>query len=504
MGLVYIGLDISKGYSDLVPLDAAGTRLPGAGRYDDTAQGHQAVKLALDVIRKSQPEVRFVIGVEATGGLERNWLRGFRSWAHEGDRIHKINPLVVKRYLQQDLHRTVTDASSALGIAEYLASGRAPRESTPADPDEGARTLYRHLCNLIGTMIRFKNELQALLSSANPELVRYASQGIPQWLRRVLLRYPTAERLGRARTTTLAQIPYLTAERAERIVEAARSSVASLCDPATEATIRSLIRWLGELDEEINRGKAALIARMEGDVEVRRLTTIPGIGAWTAVLLRLEYGSFKRFHSAAAVVAFAGLDPVLRQSGDSERRYAISHRGRSSIRAGLYMAARTAVRCNPAVGELYARIRQKTNRDDVAITACMAKLLKIAYACVVSEKDYDPDYHRKCKERHEAAPGPDVQPLSDAGSGTATPATGSVDAPISHRERRRRIQKPTWSRVNSSPSIASESGRATPQGVDTGEPGAVSEGEVASPPQAGKPRKVRGRVATSGQHAIRT
>src|SRR5947208_15767117 len=197
LSTIYLGVDASKGYADLCFLNDAHSILHPSARFDDTPAGHAGVRQAFAEIRTRQPGVSFQVGVEASGGLERNWLRLLHSLG-EDCRVFHVNPLVVKRFLDQDLHRNTTDPISARGIAAYLRDGtrkaQLPDERYPA----GTRTLYRYVANSMQRAARIRNELQSLLPSVHPDLVRFCRQGIPAWVLQLLVRYPTVSSLCRA------------------------------------------------------------------------------------------------------------------------------------------------------------------------------------------------------------------------------------------------------------------------------------------------------------------
>src|SRR5213079_3132171 len=116
--------------------------------------------------------------------------------------------------------------------------------------------------------------------------------------------------------------------------------------------------------------------------------------------LRLEYVSMTRFHSDNAVVAFAGLDPRSHQSGDTETQHGISHRGRSAIRAQLYMAALTAIQHNPVIRAFYLHLCAQGKEHLTAVTACMAKMLRLAYACMITDQPFDADQAAATRQRY--------------------------------------------------------------------------------------------------------
>jgi hypothetical protein len=250
----------------------------------------------------------------------------------------------------------------------------------------------------------------------------------------LLVQTPTAEALGRADADTLAKIPYLTRARAFGLITAARRSVGALREAATATVVTTLAEEALRLNEKIASLKREVCRLLKDDPVIPILTSLPGIGLWTACCLRLECGRFERFHSAAAVVAYAGLNPRVFESGDGVTRIGISRRGRSTIRAALYMAVLTAIRDNPPIAAFYGRLRQRGKTHLQAACACMSKLLRIAYACVRRGERFDPERHLKVAQR-EARPAPTAaaETLPDGAV-----AVGALEAPVTRREAKRR------------------------------------------------------------------
>jgi transposase len=444
MPTLYLGVDVSKGYVDCCFLNEVGSVLPGSGRFDDTPAGHAALQQQLDQLTARSPQTTWQIGLESTGGLERNWVRFFQ----EGSpgRLYRLNPLVVKQFLARELHRNRTDPHSARGIAQYLREGlRAGASLAPTLEEEGPRLLYRLVRQTLQRQTQVKNQLQSLLPTVHPDLVPYARRELSAWLLRLLEAYPTSAALAQAAPAAVARIPYLTLSRANTLVAAAQASVAALRDPATGLVVATLAQEVRHLAQQIDTLKQQLRQRFAADPTVLLLTSLPGVGVWTAVCLRLEYGLFTRFHSAAAVVAFAGLDPLQDQSGDGQRQRGISHRGRRQIRAVLWMAVQAALQQETPLRPFYQQLRGRGKSHGQAMTACMAKLLRWAYAVVVSGQPFQSGPARAASADPAAAPpagaGSEPAPTTDrpreADRG-ADPAHGSWQAPVSRREERRR------------------------------------------------------------------
>ncbi|MGY4706879.1 IS110 family RNA-guided transposase [Candidatus Bipolaricaulota sp. J31] len=184
---------------------------------------------------------------------------------------------------------------------------------------------------------------------------------------------------------------YVQAQKARIACQQLREALSH--DPATPTEI------LEELGQEIGRLKAReeeMLAwaqtYIEGDEEAGRahalLLTIPGVGWVTATVL---VALFRRYAGAnrGEIVALVGLDPVEHRSGSSVRgKSRISKRGDSFTRKILYQATLAAVRFNPAVREVYRRLKGKGKPEKVARIAAARKLLLIAHAVYKTGQPY--------------------------------------------------------------------------------------------------------------------
>ena len=126
------------------------------------------------------------------------------------------------------------------------------------------------------------------------------------------------------------------------------------------------------------------------------VTTVPGIGPITAAIIESELGEAKRFENANQVRAFAGLDPSVYPSGKFDGNHGhISKRGSPRLRKGLYRAALSASRVNPACRELYERLTAKGKAHRSALTAVSAKRLVQSWAVLREGKGFQvPERYR--------------------------------------------------------------------------------------------------------------
>ena len=440
MECIAIGIDVSKGRVDIAIINQSGTLLTGSGGYDDTRAGHDRLSSVLRDLRREHPEARLIAGVEATGGYERTWVAFFRREQQAGRTVvmHRLNPLAVKRFLEADLHRKVDDAQAARGIARYLLERR--RLANPqAIPLDGRVVFYRMIRGQIEARATLRQRFQSLLSAANPELVQYCDTGLPQWLLLVCRQYPTAALLSRCHLKTLASIPHVGAEKAEHLREAAKTSTAALDDDGTAAAMTLLIEELLHLDARIVDLQSSLITMMKTDPDVARIDSIPGIGPWSAVTLKLEIGDPERFADVRQLMAWAGLDPRVDESGDGVVARGISHRGNAHLRAILFPLVMAAMQHHPVVGDFIRRKIGEGKPKKVAMVAGAAKLLRIIFALMVTKKDHDPTYeaNRQAKAKAKAENRQQQRQTQPADPDISKPSV-DLAAPISARERQRR------------------------------------------------------------------
>ena len=119
--------------------------------------------------------------------------------------------------------------------------------------------------------------------------------------------------------------------------------------------------------------------------------TIPGIGKTTGASIISEIGNISNFSSATKLIAFAGLDPKLKESGTYQGRTPISKRGSKYLRGAIWYSAMVICRVNPEFKKQYTERRNKGKSHRYAITAAANKLTKIIYHVLKNNCPFDPE-----------------------------------------------------------------------------------------------------------------
>lgn len=440
----YLGIDVSKGYADFVILDSKKHPVCESFQLDDTFDGHCGLYSYLETFYKHHPGAKIRAALESTGGYENNWFHALLKFQSFFDlETAHLNPLGVYANSRADMKRIVTDKISARSIAEFLISHPEKVSYHRQAYLSGLRKQWGFIKMLTKQKTQLLNQLESLLYSANPELLVYCKDGKADWVLKLLIRYPTAARLARARVTSVAKIPYVSLERAKELINDAKKSVASSTDAATGQLITATVKQILDLKKVIT-SQSKIMARDCSLPEVALLKTFPGISDSSAVGLMLQIQSIERFPSVKKLAAFFGLHPVFKTSGDGSSGFRMSKQGNKEVRRILFMIVLNAILCNPVIRDLYQERVQKGMNKMAAIGLCMHKTLRIIYGMLKHNRAFDSQIDRKNRERgfkvlRNAGPNPHKRIRRYQGF--------DPKAPISRRQKRKRKE---WEQASQS------------------------------------------------------
>jgi len=388
----YLGIDVSKGYADFTLLDDEKNQLEKTFQLDDTRQGHDALKKLLIAMPKKYGLAQIYCALESTGGFENNWHHSILQWSKDFPlKVVRLNPYVVKSNTTATLKRNVTDALSSRYIAEYLItqSKSIKYDELPSSVDYSAfRSLNNHINLQKRQCSQLINELKSVLYSVFPELLRYCKDSVPGWVLEVLIKCPSCTEIAKASVAKLCRINFVDQAKANSIISKSKSSVAARSNPADAFLVRQLAKDILQKQEAIKELKTYLSSQCNGD-EVDLLTSICGIGKYTACVAIIEIENINRFSSPKKLVSYFGLHPELKDSGDKKVVYRMSKRGRASMRGALFMCAQTAVMHDPHIKKIYHKHRSKGFNHKQAIGVVMQKLLRIIWGVLTHRLAYN-------------------------------------------------------------------------------------------------------------------
>jgi transposase len=147
--------------------------------------------------------------------------------------------------------------------------------------------------------------------------------------------------------------------------------------PVSREVVADCLAVIDGLAPVIDRIDGELRAHAKADPRVKTLTTLPGVGQFTALVMVAEIGDISRFPSARKLASWAGLTPTVRGSDRTVRHGHISKQGSAWLRWVLNQAAQTAKR-SPEFAATYAAIAKRRGKK-IATIAIARKLLTRAW-----------------------------------------------------------------------------------------------------------------------------
>ena len=403
--------------------DLAAPGLPIA----ESQAGYNRLKAQLEKLHCKHGSVHFHIHIDAAGQYATN-LEYFLRGLDLPITVSVGEPKRNKDYRQAVCPKLKSDASESLAMARFAIAER-PKATPATSPEIYA---LRKIASRLEAQVRSKsqavNRLHNLLSCTFPELATITHNVAAGWVLQLLEKYPTPERIARAALKSLTRIPYVGIDKANKVQAAAKETVASLRGAWAEPLVRQAVaevRHAQQGQQELENLLLEAFRALPPSGHLQ-LVTIPGIGEVTAAVLVAKIVSIDRFLVADNLVGYFGIFPqetssgVDRQGNPRRRRGHMSRKGNDLVRRYLFCAAKSAIVYNPACRALYARLRARGTRGDVALGHCMAKLLHLVFAVWKTDTPFDPQHHAWQSATQEAVDGQSTA-ADDAQEETAGP-----------------------------------------------------------------------------------
>ena len=152
--------------------------------------------------------------------------------------------------------------------------------------------------------------------------------------------------------------------------------------------ISMYLRLVEALDKEIHILSTELKERASGDEDVELLTTIPGIGYYSALLIKSEIGEIDRFPSGEKLCSYAGLVPSVRSSGGHATYGSITKQGSKWLRwIAVEAAVSHATKNDTSISRFYNSLAQRKGKQ-IAAVATARKLLLCCYSVLKNRRPY--------------------------------------------------------------------------------------------------------------------
>ena len=385
--MIYVGIDIAKLNHFASVVSSDGEVLVEPFEFSNDVEGFRRLSSKLDSFEKD----KLLIGLESTAHYGNNLVEFLFS---KGYRFCILNPLQTSALRNNNVRRTKTDRADTFLIAQTLmVSPHRFFEKQDLDLLH-LKNLCRFRQSLMKKRTTNKIKLTSFVDQAFPEL-QYFFHGVHHKSVYALLKEaPSPELIASMHMTHLAHLltvashGHFKKEKAHELRVLAQRSVGS-SDSSISIQLTQTIEQIELLDSQMDDVEAKI-----RDITLALdsvIMTIPGMGPLEAGMILGEIGDIHRFANSSKLLAFAGLDPTVRQSGKFKAsRTRMSKRGSRILRYALIYSSHNVVKYNSTFKKYYDSKVSQGRGHYAALGHCAGKLVRIIFKLLTDNVAFDP------------------------------------------------------------------------------------------------------------------
>ena len=382
--IYYVGIDISKYKHDFCIISNTGEVIVENLSFENNKKGFQELLEKLKPYNKSDVHIAF----EATGHYSLN-LELFLN--DQGYSFMKMNPLVIHQFLKaRSLRRTKTDKADSLTIANYLMS-------VPYKPNSDL--LYniftlKSLCRSRELLIKERSKFQILLTNeldkTFPELKPFFNNTISSTLLYILEKYKNTYHISLMKDyESIRKVSHgkFTYAKFANLKQLAKNSVGQY-NENTDLLISTYVSIINNFNDKldpIEKQISTIIKELNP-----KMLTIPGLGEISAATILSEYGDISNFPTPGKMLAYAGLEPSVIESGTLQSNGKMVKHGSSHLRYSIMNISMTILKYSPTFYDYYLKKRSEGKCHRVALSHVSKKLIRVIYSLEKNNANFDP------------------------------------------------------------------------------------------------------------------
>ena len=390
--MFYIGVDIAKNNHEASIIDSDGKLVSESFSFSNSIRGLE--KFQKFISSFSIDSNNCIIGMEATGHY---WLSLYSFLIDLGFSCIVINPIQSDAFRKMYIRQTKNDSVDSFVIAQILRFGEFSVSHFSDEDTFALRNLSRFRFALVDEASDWKRKLVCILDQVFPEYSSLFSNIYGVASKELLSKYPLPEDMISIPADELAKMLSKCSkgrfgiDKAKEIQEKASNSFGvKFALKSFSFQIKQIIAQISFLEDQIADIEDEISSMINSLCPV--ITSITGIGDVLGAAIFSEIGDISRFERANQLVAYAGLDVAVKQSGNfNATDTKISKRGSPYLRRAIWLAASVAAFKDPALSLYYEKLKQRGKAHGTAIGAVARKLTNIIFAVLRDNKAYIPN-----------------------------------------------------------------------------------------------------------------
>lgn len=386
MSMYFIGIDISKYKHDCCIISAADQKVVSKVTIKNNKAGFDELLTIINSL--SNPEdIR--IGFESTAHYALNLELFLESSLLT---FMEVNPVLISVYKKsKTLRRTKTDSVDCESIARWLMTVEYKPHSKGFYHAYSLKSLTRLRDKLIRQRSFYLIKITNVLDHTFPEFKPFFNERLSKTALYLLENYGSAEKMARMNSASYEKLRSLSRGKFSpqqflRLKELAANTVGvnnSIFDVELNSLLslyKSLVKEINTIEKEINK----LIEEVHP-----HYMSVPGIGPLSAAVIYSEYGDISNFTNPGQMLAFAGIEPGINESGTESHGGKMVKRGSSQLRYTLINCCLPLIRFDMTFATYYAKKRGEGKPHRVAITHVAKKLIRVIYALERQDIDFN-------------------------------------------------------------------------------------------------------------------
>ena len=386
MSMYFIGIDISKYKHDCCIISAADQKIVSKVTIKNNKAGFDELLTIINSL--SNPEdIR--IGFESTAHYALNLELFLESSLLT---FMEVNPVLISEYKKsKTLRRTKTDSVDCESIARWLMTVEYKPHSKGFYHAYSLKSLTRLRDKLIRQRSFYLIKITNVLDHTFPEFKPFFNERLSKTALYLLENYGSAEKMARMNSASYEKLRSLSRGKFSpqqflRLKELAANTVGvnnSIFDLELNSLLslyKSLVKEINTIEKEINK----LIEEVHP-----HYMSVPGIGPLSAAVIYSEYGDISNFTNPGQMLAFAGIEPGINESGTESHGGKMVKRGSSQLRYTLINCCLPLIRFDMTFATYYAKKRGEGKPHRVAITHVAKKLIRVIYALERQDIDFN-------------------------------------------------------------------------------------------------------------------
>lgn len=389
--MIYVGIDVVSQKHDCFLMRDTGEVYSKAFTIQNNFEGYKKLHNSIQNFVESTNDSNVRIGLESTGHYSKNILLYL---IKQGYQTTLINPILTNMDRKaSSVRKTKNDKIDAEAICIFLNKNRLNFKpyTILSYHIDALKSLTRQRFTLVKQLTAQKLIFQRLVNMIFPEFLSHFSNDYGESILNILYSYPTPNKIAKARTASIDKLLHHACRiTANEIIELAKNSIGQ-SDEFLGFELKHTIEMIRFYQSQIDNYSKQIELELNQTEYGKIITSIPGVGIITGAMIISEIGDVNNFTSSDQLLAFAGLDPSVYESGKFESVHnKPSKRGSKYLRWALHQVSSVIWQHDKTFAQYYSKKIKEGKHHFVAIGHIDKKLVRVIFSLLKNNEMFIP------------------------------------------------------------------------------------------------------------------